>query len=194
MISKDTCDEDLLCLFQQGSEAAFEVLYNRYWERMLTIAYYRIGCVETAKGLVQDVFANLWQRREQLAIKTTFVIYLSSAMRYAVLDHIRSQVVQEKYVAAIKKAAQQVDDTTLESIEYRELTQVLNQEIGKLPAKCQTVFRLSRVDHHSNQEIAKQLNISPKTVENHLTKALKILRISLQEFMVFLLSIIFLPH
>ena len=188
------CDEELLCLFQGGNEAAFELLYNRYWEQMLTIAYYRVGCLETAKELVQDVFANLWQRREKLAIRTTFATYLSSAMRYAVLDYIRSQAVKEKYVTAIKKTVQGANNTTLESIEYQELTQVLNQEISKLPIKCQTVFKLSRIDHHSNKEIAEQLKISPKTVENHLTKALKVLRINLQEFMIFLLALIFFPN
>lgn len=183
MADKDTYNEKLLiCLLQQGDGKAFEILYNRYWEKLLTVAYHRTGSMETAKELVQDVFTNLWRRRHQLTINTTFAAYIFSAMKYTILDHIRAQAVKEKYVSAIKNTARQADNTTLDFMAYEELNSILEKEINKLPEKCRMVFRLSRMEHCSTKEIAHKLQISPKTVENQITKALKLLRINLQEF------------
>jgi RNA polymerase sigma-70 factor (ECF subfamily) len=179
-------ERTLTHLLQQGDEEAFELLYNRYWEKLLTVAYHRTGSMETAKELVQDVFTNLWRRRNHLNIKTTFAAYIFSAMKYTILDHIRSQAVKEKYAEAIKKTALGTDNTTLDFIAYRELNSILEKEINKLPEKCRMVFRLSRVEHYSTKEIAEKLQISPKTVENQLTKALKVLRANMQEFTTFL--------
>lgn len=179
-------ERSLIHLLQQGDEEAFEMLYNRHWEKLLTAAYHRTGSMETAKELVQDVFANLWRRRNRLNIKTTFAAYIFSAMKYTVLDHIRSQAVKERYVKAIKKTAQETDNATLDFIAYKELNTLLEKEVNKLPEKCRMVFRLSRMEHYSTKEIAEKLQISPKTVENQLTKALKVLRTNLQEFTTFL--------
>ncbi len=178
-------DSTLVLLLRQGDEEAFEFLYNRYWEKLLTVAYHRIGSMDVAKELVQDVFANLWRRRQQLTIKTTFAAYIFSAMKYTILDYIRAQAVKEKYVDAIKKSARQTDNTTLDILAYEELNRTLEQEISKLPEKCQRVFRLSRIEHFSNKEIAQKLQISPKTVENQITKALKFLRVNMREFTTF---------
>nr|WKN37255.1 RNA polymerase sigma-70 factor [Tunicatimonas sp. TK19036] len=186
-------DAFLVHLLQQSDEQAFELLYNRYWEKLLTIAYHRTGCMETAKELVQDVFANLWKRRDSLRIKTTFAAYIFTAMRYTILDHIRSQAVQKKYIEAIKQTALETDNSTLNFIAYQELTGVLEQEISKLPEKCRIIFRMSRIEHYSTREIAERLDISPKTVENQLTKALKIIRTNLEEFTVLLALILTVP-
>lgn len=187
MSSRDNYDEELLIRhLRQGDEEAFEVLYNRYWEKMLTLAYHRTGSMEIAKELVQDVFANLWRRRHQLRIQTTFAAYIFSAMKYTVLDYIRSQTVREKYVEAIRKTAIEMDNTTLDFIAYEELNSIFEKEVNKLPEKCQEVFRLSRMEHYSIKEIAEKLHISPKTVENQISKALKVLRANMQEFTPFM--------
>lgn len=183
MPDKENFDEDLLIhLLRQGDEEAFEVLYNRYWEKLLTHAYRRTSSLETSKELIQEVFANLWRRREQLNIKTSFAAYIFTALKYTLLDHIRSQIVKDKYVEAIKKTASETDNSTLNLIAFEELSKVLEEEINKLPERCRLVFRLSRMEHYSNQEIADKLQISTKTVENQITKAIKILRANMQEF------------
>lgn len=183
MHRKETYDENvLISQLRQGDEVAFERLYNRYWEKLLTLAYHRTGSMETAKELLQEVFANLWRRREQLHIQTTFAAYIFSAMKYTILDFIRSQAVKEKYIEAIKKTAIESDNSTIHLMAYDELSTIIEKEICKLPEKCQQVFRLSRMEHYSNKEIAEKLHISPKTVENQITKALRVLRANLQEF------------
>jgi RNA polymerase sigma-70 factor (ECF subfamily) len=150
--------------------------------------------MDIAKELVQDVFANLWRRRQQLTIHTTFGAYIFSAMKYTILDHIRARAVKEKYIAAIKNAVQHADNNTVDFMAYEELNRTLEQEIRKLPEKCGRVFRLSRIEHYSTKEIAEKLQISPKTVENQITKALKLLRVNLREFttlLVFLFTLFF---
>lgn len=186
-------DTFLVHLLQQNDEQAFEALYNRYWEKLLTVSYHRTGCLETAKELVQDVFANLWKRRDSLDIRATFATYIFTAMRYTILDHIRSQAIREKYIDAIKQTALETDNSTLNFIAYQELAGVLEQEISKLPERCGVIFRMSRIDQFTTKEIAKKLQISPKTVENQLTKAIKILRINLEEFTVLLALILTIP-
>ncbi|MEK6478979.1 RNA polymerase sigma-70 factor [Catalinimonas sp. 4WD22] len=183
MPDKENFDENLLIqLLRQGDEDAFEMLYNRYWEKMLTHAYHRTGSLETAKELTQEVFANLWRRRTQLNIKSSFAAYIFTALKYTLLDHIRAQAVKDKYVEAIKKTASETDNSTLDFIAFEELSKTLEEAINQLPERCRLVFRLSRMEHYSNQEIAKKLQISTKTVENQITKAIKILRANIQEF------------
>jgi RNA polymerase sigma-70 factor (ECF subfamily) len=192
MHSSDHEHEKLLIhRLQKGDEKAFESLYNLYWEKLVVIAYHRVGSLETAKELVQDVFTNLWRRREHLEVRTTFAAYIQTALKYTILDHIRSLKVKDKYVESIKNSKTDSDNATLELIAYHELDRFLEHEISKLPEKCQQIFRLSRVDQLSIREIAEQLQISPKTVENQISKALKVLRSSIQEFTTCLLLIIF---
>ena len=192
MQSSDHEQEKLLIYrLQKGDEKAFESLYNLYWEKLIATAYHRVGSLETAKELVQDIFTNLWRRREHLEVRTTFAAYIQTAMKYAILDHIRSLKVKDKYVESIKNTQTDSDNATIELIAYHELDHFLEQEISKLPEKCQQIFRLSRVDQLSTREIAEQLHISPKTVENQISKALKVLRSSIQEFTTCLLLIIF---
>lgn len=183
MPDKENFDENLLIqLLRQGDEDAFAVLYNRYWEKLLTHAYHRTASLEIAKELTQEVFANLWRRRTQLNIKTSFAAYIFTALKYTLLDHIRSQAVKDKYVEAIKKTVSETDNSTLDFIAFEELSKTLEEEINKLPERCRLVFRLSRMEHYSHEEIAKKLQISTKTVENQITKAIKILRANMQEF------------
>jgi len=179
----------LIKLVQRGDEKAFETLYNMYWEKLIAIAFHKVGCLEISKELVQDVFTNLWKRREHLQIRTTFAAYIKTALKYTVLDHIRSCKVKDRYVESIQNFSIDKDNSTLELIAYNELDHFLKQEISKLPEKCQQIFKLSRVNQLSTKEIAEHLQISPKTVENQISKALRILRSNIQEFTTYLLLI-----
>lgn len=184
-------EKHLISLVQKGDEKAFETLYNKYWEKLTGIAHHKVGCLDTSKELVQDVFTDLWKRREHLQIRTSFAAYIMTAMKYAVLDHIRSCKVKDRYVEAIKNFSTDNDSSTIELVAYNELDHFLKHEISKLPGKCQQIFKLSRVNQLSTAEIAEQLQISPKTVENQISKALKILRTNIQEFTSYLLFVIF---
>ena len=184
----------LLDEIKQGDEKAFEKLYNTYWQSLLNAAIHRLGSQEIACEIIQDVFASLWQRRQELRITTSFSAYLHTALKYKVLDYIRSQRVRDRYVSEIKRVAVPFHNVTAETIAYRETNNVLHKKISQLPEKCRLIFNLSRFEHLSTREIADRLQISPKTVENQIGKALRLLRLSMKEFLsalIFLLTSLF---
>ena len=185
MIDREPISENFYLLDQlrQGDEKAFATLYHTHWQSLLNTATHRLGTVETAQEVVQDVFASIWQRRETLLVTTSVAAYLHTALKYKVLDYLRSQKVKDQYIQAIKQKATIHSNSTAETVALHELDQALHQGINQLPEKCRLIFNLSRFEHHSTQEIASELRISPKTVENQIGKALRLLRVSMKEFL-----------
>lgn len=172
-------DEILADLLHRGDMHAFEAVYKRYWRQIFLAAFQRIGSREVCEEIVQDIFTALWNNREHVRIQCLSV-YLHTAARYRVIDHIH----REMYRRAAMSEQDQVlaDNTTEENILLSDLTGALQREIDKLPARCQLVFKLSRERNLSIKQVARQLGISEKTVENQLSKAMKLLRMNLRHF------------
>jgi RNA polymerase sigma-70 factor (family 1) len=176
----DLSDEKLLALLKDGREEAFDHLYFRYRNKLLSIAYNRMQSKEAAEELVQDVFADIWQKRQTLQIRHNLSSYLCTAIKYAVLDHIRSQKTKDSYVAEMMKAGENTSPSAEQAMDFSELDFHLNKSIDALPEKCREVFTLSRFENYSVREIAEKLNISPETAKYHIAHALKTLRVSLK--------------
>jgi RNA polymerase sigma-70 factor (family 1) len=176
----DLSDEKLLSLLKDGREEAFDYLYFRYRNKLISIAYNRLRSKEAAEELVQDVFADIWQKRQTLQIRNNLSSYLCTAIKYAVLDHIRSQKTKDSYVAEMMKATESTSPSAEQEINFSELDFHLNKSIDALPEKCREVFTLSRFENYSVREIAEKLNISPETAKYHIAHALKTLRVSLK--------------
>ncbi len=185
-------DKSLLDALAKGDEQAFTVLYEKYWEKLFVVALNRVQSVEIAKELVQDLFADLWKNRFRLAIRKNVSSYLFGALRNIILDHIRKEIVREKYILHISRFYHAQDNATAEQIGLSDLNNALKEAVGQLPPRCRQVYELSRNEHFTNREIADRLDISHKTVENQITKALKILRHHLREYTMLALAIIFL--
>jgi RNA polymerase sigma-70 factor (family 1) len=177
----DSTDQALIELLRQGDMAAFDALYDRYWRLLYNLAYQKIRDRDLAEELVQDLFINLWVRRERLQVQTSMAAYLSMGVRYMIIKFFQKERVQQRYEQTLALQPNYANSTE-ESLGYQELQQVIEQEINKLPEKCREVFQLSRYDHLSQKEISLKLHISEKTVENHIGKALKLLRLSLKDF------------
>lgn len=183
-------DEELLLLLQSGNEAAFTALYDRYWERLLARAVLRLQSTEDAKEVVQDVFIRLWNRRENLTIRKSFYTYIAAALKYEIIrklnerKRMRLESAELTDDATILKVA---DDTTRHELDFQDLQQRLEASVKRLPEKCRMVFRLSREKGLSEKEIAEALQISPKTVQGHITHAIKDLRSALNSFFLFFL-------
>lgn len=171
-------DEALLELLKEENRQAFNVLYNRYWKKLYNTANKRIKDSEVAEEIIQDLFTSLWLNRHKLNIHTSFESYLHSSVRYMIIACFQKQMNKLRFEEGFSRVNVIADTATEDSILTNDLLSVLNRKVYALPEKCRSVFELSRKDHKTNKEIAATLGISEKTVENHMTRALKILRMS----------------
>lgn len=175
-------DEELTLLLKEEQIDAFEELYNRYWDKLYAAAYKRLRSREISEEIVQDFFTSLWLNRKTNAIRSSFAGYVFTAVRYLVLNYIQKEIVRNAYKHGL--LVDKADNSTEETVIANDLLLNINKEVELLPLKCKSVFEMSRREHKTNKEIALELGISEKTVENQLTKALRRLRISLNGFII----------
>jgi len=125
----------------------------------------------------------LWTKRKDLQITHSIRAYLFTAVKFQTINYIRSEKVKRDYASSYANfKASSFDNSNEENIHLSDLKSLIENEVSKLPEKCQQIFRMSRNEHQSIKNIADLLNISHKTVENQLTKALRQLRTSLGQF------------
>ena len=128
------------------------------------------------------MFVSLWKRRAELNIQTTLEPYLFGAAKFQILNYFRSEKVKQKYTDHFSLFTAQSNNKVKDLMHLRDLQSAIGKYIQDLPPKCQSAFRLSRFDHKTIDEIAEVMNISPRTVENYLTQALRHLRIKLARY------------
>lgn len=181
-------DDNILVeqLREHDSIQAFEVLYNRYWKKLLTEAAFQTGSQQEAEEIVQQVFLNIWKLRKEISLQHSFYTYIASCVKYGVMASLVRAKKQKYTQELLSKNAAEEDNGTLEWIDHESVRQQLENTILHLPQKCRLVFHLSRNNGFTEKQIAQRLNISGKTVQAHITYALKALRASLQRAMMFL--------
>ena len=167
-------DIALLDMIRKDDRKAFTTIYDRYWDRLYASAFYHLKNTVAAEEIVQDVFVTIWQKRHELVIEDLSK-YLSAMIRYAVYrymakEHQRRELHQSARTAVVVPAS---------SLEHKLMLEIVDKLSGELPEKCRIVFRATKLYDQSLNDVAKQLNISQKTAEAHLTKALRIIRINL---------------
>ncbi len=170
---KDLNDEQLLELIRQDDDRlAFGELYNRYWEKIFILAANALASPEEAEECVQDIFFSLWNRRKQLHLQHSLYTYLAVAVKYRVIN-----ILDKAYRQKQRASKMLIEDSYEPSAETllleKELLLRLENAVNLLPEKCKLVFRMSREQGKTHKQIAEELQISEKTVNNHLTKALK---------------------
>ena len=170
-------DEVLLQHVAQGSKAAFKQLYEKYWEQMYGDAYKRLNDSYQAKDIVQEVFAYIWVKREVLKIEN-LAGYLKVAVRNRILNHLS----REKYTHSFFRMFDQASVSTMhadDAVLWKEFVHSYESLLSILPSKRQIIFRLRFQEDLPTKDIARQLGLSRKTVQNQLNKALEQLRVSL---------------
>jgi len=167
---------------KKGKEYAFDYFFNYYYPGLCVFAQKIIALPEQqAKDIVQDVFVKFWNDREKLDIRTSIRSYLFVSVRNRCMDVMRkkNRSLQLKEISE----GQDVADESFETYILSELESLLNRSLDKLPERCREVFELSRLHGLKNREIAEKLNLSEKTVENQMTKALRVLREELKDYL-----------
>jgi len=173
-------DIELTALLRKGDHAAFEELHSRHFQTIFRAAWNVLKDREACMDIVQNIFVWFWENREKHQIRS-IKAYLLMAVKYQVANTIRSGKVRENYLD--RAAAQELKySLNAESTELQELKSFIKTIINQLPDRCREVYKLSREEHLSNREIARKMDISEKTVEAQLTKALRTLRTNIGNF------------
>ena len=182
-------EQQLWKRIKQGDEAAYEELFRQFYGALCQFAFGYLKNEEESKEIVQEVFMGLWEKRQSLKIKKAVKTYLFQAVRNGSLNRLRHEKVRQMYHEHQRNRKPIYD---ADEMERQELQLKIDKALDSLPERCQEIFRLSRYEDLKYREIADLLNISIKTVEIQMGKALKIMRSQLQEYLPIFLCIFFL--
>jgi len=169
-------EEQLITFLQSGDHAAFTEIYNRYWETLADAAYQRLHSREDAEEIVQEIFVNLYIRRQEINPKSTLEAYLKTALKFKVIDAYRAQQLHYNHIDKLIIETQEHPIASDDQLDTKELKKRILQATGRLPEKCREVFIMSRFEQLSHQEIADKAGISVSTVKKHLHRAMDSLR------------------
>jgi len=162
---------------------AYEQLFDRWYEPLCRYAFTILRDMDDAEDVVQKTFCKLWDQRENLSIKSSINSYLYRIVHNESLNTVHQKTSHQEHNLNYISMMNEVDDSVVETITANDLQLSIDKALATLPPQCRRVFEMSRMDQLSYSEIAKELNISTNTVENHVSKALKILRVELKEFL-----------
>lgn len=166
-------DEQLLASLKADDEGSLEEIYARYWDKLLAIAYNHSQDKELAEEIVQDVFMSLWRHRHDQEIRH-LQAFLATAVKFSVFKALaREQRRRKLFERHIHIQGEGYLDT---AADLKMMQEYIDNIVATLPEKCRLVFQYSRDRQLSTREIAETMQLSPKTVESHLTRALKTLR------------------
>lgn len=188
-------DEMLIASWQDGSDKAFEYIFKKYVLTLSKIAIQKIDDKEAAEEIVHDAFMHLYQKKKDLPVIKSIPAFLYVIIKRNLLDLYRHKEVIAKYqryqqyqLIQNQQCAINAGETIYET---KELEKQLEEEINKIPEKSRAVFIMRRESEMSNREIAKQMNISENTVEQHMRKAIKRLKIAFNtDFIILFLTML----
>lgn len=166
---------------ERGNKDAFSLFYNFYWKRVYHFMSLYIKNESEIEDLIQDVFIKVWENRGELDAEKDPSNYLFILSRNTILNFLRKKNNSRKYTEIILNGIENYTKYNIDDdVEIKELELELSRLIDQLPERQREVFRLSRHKHYTQAQIADKMNISVKTVENHMTRALAFLKDKLQ--------------
>jgi RNA polymerase sigma-70 factor (ECF subfamily) len=171
-----------------GDSAAFEDLFNSYSQQLINFARHYVFDKQIAENIVQDVFVSVWQRRTNLDPSKMIKAYLFTAVKNEALKHKRRLDVEKKSYNRILESYSEFNPDI--EIEGKEVGYHVNQAVNELPEKCKEIFKMNRFENLKYAEIAEILDISIKTVETQMGRALKKLRKRLKPILTMILFVL----
>ncbi|MFD1141074.1 RNA polymerase sigma-70 factor [Larkinella insperata] len=168
----------------------FKSIYLTYFDDLFEVAKRRLQSEEAAAEIVQDIFVELWERREKLNIEH-LDRYLFTAVKYKVINYIRDSLIRkESWNPAVEDLVIYFDDRAENKLAFEELQKAVEQVLEQVPAKTREIFRLNRLENKTVKEISASLHIPERTVEYHITQSLRTLRLHLKEFVTYLVLLV----
>ncbi|QNF34795.1 RNA polymerase sigma-70 factor [Adhaeribacter swui] len=181
---------ELIGLLIEGDELAFEQVFKTHFKALHAYAFTIVKDQETAEEIVQALFLRLWEKKETLDLQTNLKAYLYRSVYNDSLNYLKHQKVKLKYQNHQVYQMKNESDNAANRVQLSELENQLQRALTELPEQCRTIFQLSRFEELKYQEIADHLNLSIKTVENQMGKALKLLRLKLVDFLPLILMLL----
>ena len=169
---------------------AFEILFRSFFPGLVLFAQKYVPDQDTAKEIVHNVFINLWEKREKIDSSTSLKSYLFTSVQNRCLNFIRDQKKFDKDGTLLEKLEHRGYTEATGRLEEQELEQRIYDALQELPQKCREIFTMNRFEELKYAEIAEKLNISIKTVETQMSKALKILREKLIDYLTIIIVFI----
>lgn len=173
---------ELFSLLKQGDENAFETIYRRHWKGLFDAAYKRLSDEDKCQDIIQNIFVDLWHRRENLAVEKP-VSYLYGAVRFQVLKAVTKQSASAVFYKKFEEeiiSPSNADDNILN----KEAQMVLQLFLATLPKKRKKIFMMYYFDGFSTNDISQKLEISQKTVRNQLSEASRILKLRITHLLI----------
>jgi len=183
-------DEQIALRLSKRDEAAFEQVFKTHYKNLHAYAFTILKDEDEAEEMVQQVFFKLWERSEHLSFSGPIAAYLYRAVHNESLNFIKHQKVKAGHQLQVAYSMKNKSEQASPKMIRKELENKFREALNELPEQCRTVFQLSRFEDMKYKEIADKLDISVKTVENHMGKALKLLRTKLVDFLPLLLILL----
>ena len=183
-------NESIGTLLAQRDEAAFEQMFKTHFKRLHAYAFTILRDEIQAEEMVQQVFFKLWERNENLSLTGSVSSYLYRAVHNESLNYIKHQKVRSNHQLSVAYSMKNEVEHPAKKIMASELEKKIHSALNELPEQCRTIFQMSRFDELKYREIADKLGISVKTVESQMSKALRLLRVKLVDFLIFILLFI----
>ncbi|GGI25712.1 RNA polymerase sigma factor [Pedobacter mendelii] len=183
---------EILIRVKEGDSKAFQIVYDNYSLRLYNFAYRFLKNREQSEEIVQETFITLWTTREHLDERYKMGSYLITVAKRLALNTLRHQCISDTVFEKISKVAINFSNETENHVFYNDLSYYTELIVKKLPNKQQEAFRLSRFQGLSHEQIAKKMQVSENTIKNHISSALKTLRLRLKDVNIFILLSLFL--
>lgn len=173
---KNTTDARLTYLIKTGVKEAFQELFERYGPRIYQFSYSYLKNGEDAEELVQDVFLKIWEKRDSLDDSKNIKSFIFKVAVNAIYDFIRRKNIESAYKDFAEANFEKQPNSTWHQVIFSEMLANLDRLVKQMPPERQKIFRLSREDGLTSEEIARKLNLSKRTVENQLYRAIALLK------------------
>lgn len=181
-------DQELFFLLKDGDTSAFTEIHTRYYPILYRHACVKLNDREEVKDLLQELFSFIWNDREALNVQTNPSGYLYAAIRNRILNIYKFNKVRTDHLVSLQSylLREPVAESD-ESLRVKQLQEIIEAEVAKLPSQMRLIFEMSRVKNLSHQEIASELGISVHTVRKQVQNTLKVLRVKLGVLFIFLI-------
>ncbi|HZY82705.1 MAG TPA: RNA polymerase sigma-70 factor [Cyclobacteriaceae bacterium] len=172
-------EAELIKAIREGNAEVFRQVFDTCYENLCQYAFTILKESDQAEDVVQSIMMKLWERREELDIKTSVRSYLFRAVYNQCINQLEHSAIKKKYDASIQHSHDR--DEQQPDVFPAELEESIRKAVDSLPTECRKIFIMSRYDELKYSEIAEKLDISVNTIQNQICKALKILREQLKD-------------